>query len=343
MAQAGFGKFSDISGQDAITAHLRNALSTGTLSHAYLISGEDVSDTMEIANALASVLVCEDRQEGYEPCGKCTGCVQAAAGDHPDIRVLVPQKTTSTGVDDIRALTADLQLVPYRASFRIFIIPDAEKLTPQAQNAVLKTLVEPPEYAVLLLLCRNTTGFLPTLLSRCVCLQLKPVPDEEIGKKIAAAAGAMPAYPELLYACAAGSCGKALRLITEEDFDGYAGAALELLMGLKEKDAGEIVRFCQDTAENGRAELFLFIMHAFIRDLLVQKAAGSGTNLILTGNIQYISKTAGELSFAVLGRMEKTAVTAQRRLMQKGSPQLILEAALLTLREEMNGEIYDRQ
>ncbi|MBO5999088.1 MAG: hypothetical protein J6P87_05325, partial [Lachnospiraceae bacterium] len=148
----------------------------------------------------------------------------------------------------------------------------------------------------------------------------------------------MPAYPELLYACAAGSCGKALRLVTEEDFDGFAGVSLDLLSGLPGKDAGEIVRFCQDTVENGRAELFLFIMHAFIRDLLVRKAAGNGANLILTGNIQYISKTAGELSFAALGRMEKTAVTAQRRLVLKGSPQLVLEAALLTLREEMNGE-----
>ena len=335
---SGFGKFSDISGQDAIVRHLQNAIHTGTVSHAYLIVGEDMADMRQISDALSSVLVCEDRREEdgrTEPCGQCTGCIQAAAGDHPDIRVLVPAKTTSTGVDDIRDLTADIIYRPYRAPYRIFIIPDAEKMTVQAQNAVLKTLEEPPEYAVLILLSKGLTGFLPTLLSRCVCLQLKPVPDGMIAERIRQARGEMPEYADLLTVCASGSPGRALRLLEDEGFDAFARESLELLTGLPGKDAAEIAAFAEETAGNGHAELFLFICQVFVRDLLVAKAAGSDAALILSGNIQYISKTAGRLPFGTLDRMERITATAQQRLRARGSAQLILEAALLTLREEM--------
>ncbi len=335
---SGFGRFADISGQDAVVKHLQNAIRTGTVSHAYLVVGEDMADMRQISDALSSVLVCEDRTEEdgrTEPCGRCTGCIQAAAGDHPDIRVLVPAKTTSTGVDDIRDLTADIIYRPYRAPYRVLIIPDAEKMTVQAQNAVLKTLEEPPEYAVLILLSKGLTGFLPTLLSRCVTLQLKPVPDEMIAERIRQARGEMPEFADLLTVCASGSPGRAMRLLEDEGFDAFAHASLELLTGLPAKDAAEIAAFAEEAAGNGHAELFLYILQVFVRDLLMAKAAGGAANLILSGNIQYISRTAGELSFSALDRMERIASTAQQRLRAKGSAQLILEAALLTLREEM--------
>lgn len=335
---SGFGRFSDISGQDAIVRHLQNALHTGTVSHAYLIVGEDLSDMRQISDALSSVLVCEDRaeEEGLaEPCGRCTGCIQAAAGDHPDIRVLVPAKTTSTGVDDIRELTSDIIYRPYRAAYRIFIIPDAQKMTVQAQNAVLKTLEEPPEYAVLILLSTSLTGFLPTLLSRSVCLQLKPVPDEMIAERIRQERGEMPEYADLLTVCAAGSPGRAMRLLEDEGFDAFARTSLELLTRLTGKDAAEIAAFAEEAAGNGHAELFVYILQVFVRDLLMAKAAGTAASLILAGNIQYISRTAGELPFDALDRMDRIAQTAQQRLRARGSAQLILEAALLTLREEL--------
>ena len=88
------------------------------------------------------------------------------------------EKPSSIGVEDIRSqLAGDIQIRPYNGNYKIYIIPDAEKMTVQAQNAILKTIEEPPEYAVIILLTANEQALLETIRSRCVILNLKPVPD----------------------------------------------------------------------------------------------------------------------------------------------------------------------
>ena len=94
------------------------------------------------------------------------------------------EKPNSIGVDDVRdQLVGDVQIRPYNGKYKIYIMPDAEKMTVQAQNAILKTIEEPPEYAVIILLTDNEQGFLDTIRSRCVLIQLKPVPDEQALKE----------------------------------------------------------------------------------------------------------------------------------------------------------------
>ena len=331
--------FGELKDQRGIALHLQNALNTGTLSHAYLIAGEDTADTMEIAGALAGVLVCEDPQkreypdgEFTVPCGKCPGCIRAIQDDHPDITVLAPAKTSSTGIDDIRGLMSDIRLLPYSAGYRVFIIPEAGKLTVQAQNAVLKTLEDPPEYAVLILLCRNFEGFLPTLLSRCVKLQLAPVPVRAIEEKTAASG-----FARLIAAYASGSMGKAIKLLEDSAFEDFAREASGLLCSLDTRSTYDIAAFAENVSGQDMTELFLFIMHVFVRDLLVMKSAGSSENLILTGNIQYISEMAKRLSFQALNSMDKEVMTAERRIYSRGNARLVLEAALIMMRSEMTG------
>ena len=327
----------ELKDQRGIALHLQNALDTGTLSHAYMIAGEDTADTMEIAGALAGVLVCEHPQDGKYPdgeftvpCGECTGCIRAIQDDHPDITVLTPAKTSSIGIDDIRSLMSDIRLMPYSAGYRVFIIPEAGKLTAQAQNAVLKTLEDPPEYAVLILLCRNFDGFLPTLLSRCVKLQLVPVSARLIEES---AAGSP--YARLIAAYASGSMGKARKLMEEGEFEDFAREEMALLCSLPAQDTYHIAALAESVSGRDMTEPCLFIMHAFVRDILVLKASGSSENLILTENIQYISEMAKRLSFQAADRMEKDVMTAERRVFSKGNARLVLEAALIMLRSDM--------
>ena len=94
-----------------------------------------------------------------------------------------PRKPNTISVDDIREqLVGDVQIKPYQSKYKIYIVPDAEKMNVQAQNALLKTIEEPPVYAVILFLTTNASSFLPTILSRCVVLNMKPVPDQEVRK-----------------------------------------------------------------------------------------------------------------------------------------------------------------
>ena len=173
--------FKDIIGHKREIEHLEKAISTGKVSHAYIFSGEKGTGKLTLANAFAMALQCTG--EGEKPCGTCHSCHQAASGNHPDIIHITHEKPNSIGVDDVRdQLVGDVQIRPYNGKYKIYIMPDAEKMTVQAQTAILKTIEEPPEYAVIILLTDNEQGFLDTIRSRCVLIQLKPVPDEQVKK-----------------------------------------------------------------------------------------------------------------------------------------------------------------
>lgn len=171
--------FQDIYGQEQIKEHLQNALSTGKVSHAYILNGEKSSGKEFIAKVFAMALQCEE--DGKEPCQKCHSCRQALSGNHPDIIRVIHEKPNTISVDDIRTqVNGDVAIKPYSGKYKVYILSEAEKMTAQAQNALLKTLEEPPEYAVIMLLTSNVNALLPTIVSRCVTLDMKPVPDEVV-------------------------------------------------------------------------------------------------------------------------------------------------------------------
>lgn len=163
------GNFSDIYGYETIKEHLQSAISMGKVSHAYVISGGLGSGKKLIASTFAQTLQCE--AGGVEPCGVCHSCVQAAGRNQPDIIWVGHEKPGSIGVDDIRdQLVSDMQIKPYSSPYKIYIIDEADKLTVAAQNAMLKTIEEPPAYGIVILLANNPDVFLQTILSRCVVL-----------------------------------------------------------------------------------------------------------------------------------------------------------------------------
>ena len=170
-------RFSDIIGQEMIKEHLINAVNTGNVSHAYIINGERFSGKEYIAKVFAMALQCENR-DGADPCGECHACKQALSANQPDIIHLTHEKPNVITVDDIREqINSDIVIKPYACDRKIYIINEAEKMNVQAQNALLKTLEEPPEYAVIIILTTNVDALLPTILSRCVVLNMKPVED----------------------------------------------------------------------------------------------------------------------------------------------------------------------
>ena len=171
--------FKDIIGHEQIIEHLQNAITMDKVSHAYIINGPDKSGKMMLAEAFAAALQCE--RGGNEPCMECHSCKQAAGRNQPDILYVRHEKPNTISVDDIRTqLNNDIVIKPYSSKYKIYIVDEAEKMNVQAQNALLKTIEEPPAYAIILLLTTNADLFLPTILSRCVTLNIKAVPDEKI-------------------------------------------------------------------------------------------------------------------------------------------------------------------
>lgn len=143
-------EFKDILGHEQIKEHFQNAAATGKVSHAYILSGEEGMGKKTLANAFAMTLLCEEG--GREPCMQCHACKQVLSGNHPDLIYVTHEKPASMGVDDIREQINDTIMVrPYSSQYKIYIVDEAQKMTVQAQNALLKTIEEPPAYAVIML------------------------------------------------------------------------------------------------------------------------------------------------------------------------------------------------
>ena len=143
--------FGDIIGHEQIIEHFRSALKNHQVSHAYILNGENGSGKNMLAKAFAKALVCE---AGYgDSCNMCRACHQFDSGNHPDVKWITHEKANSIGVDEVREqINNDIVIKPYSSKYKVYIIDEAEKMTVQAQNALLKTIEEPPEYAVILFL-----------------------------------------------------------------------------------------------------------------------------------------------------------------------------------------------
>ena len=141
--------FNNIIGHDEIIRHMKNAIKTGKVSHSYILTGEPGSGKKLMAGTFAMTLQCE--AGGEEPCQKCDSCKKAMGKNHPDIIMVSHEKPGVITIDEIREqVIHDVSVKPYCSPYKIYIVPDAHMMNPQAQNALLKTIEEPPEYAVIM-------------------------------------------------------------------------------------------------------------------------------------------------------------------------------------------------
>ncbi|MCI9073821.1 MAG: DNA polymerase III subunit [Lachnospiraceae bacterium] len=325
--------FQDIIGQEQLKAHLQGALETKKVSHAYIINGEKSSGKELIARIFAMALQCE--QEGVEPCGQCRSCRQALSGNQPDIIYVSHEKPNTISVDDIRAqVNNDVAIKPYSSRHKVYIVNEAEKMTPQAQNAILKTLEEPPEYAVLLLLVSNVSTLLPTILSRCVLLNMKPVRDALV-KKYLMEQLQIPDYKaDVCVAFARGNVGKAKALASSEEFENVKSEALALLKYLQDMEIPEIVTAVKKAGEY-KLEVndYLDILAIWYRDVLLFKATADVNHLVFRDEIQTIRKVAGRSSYEGIENVIRSLDKAKRRLDANVNFDLVMELLFLEMKE----------
>lgn len=326
-------KFADIYGQEQIKEHLQNAIHMGKVSHAYIINGERSSGKEFIAQVFAMALQCE-KQEG-EPCQECHACKQALSQNQPDIIRITHEKPNSIGVEDIRSqINADVAIKPYSSPYKIYILNEAEKMTVQAQNALLKTLEEPPAYAVILLLTTNMEALLPTIRSRCVTLNMKPVADELV-KKFLMEEMQLPDYKaQVCVAFARGNLGKAKLLAGSEEFENIREEAINLLKYMDEMEISEIVLAIKKITDYKiDVSDYLDILSIWFRDVLLFKATNDMNHLIFKEEIQYIRKVANKSTYEGIETIINSMEKAKGRLSANVNFELTMELLLLTIKE----------
>ncbi len=327
--------FTTIIGQEHIKEHLRISLTSGRISQAYLFTGENMSGKEYIARIFANSLVCEDPVNGYEPCGKCRACIQAASGNHPDIITVTHDKPGVVSVDDVRTqIVNDEQIKPYQSRWKIYIMNEAEKMTPQAQNALLKTLEEPSEYVVILLLATTASALLPTVLSRCVQLDLRPV-DDKVIKKYLMTEMEIPDYrADICVAFARGNIGKARSLATSDDFESIREEAVRILKYIRRMDTADIITTLKKM-EDYKINVtdFLDIMMIWYRDVLLYKATMDTQALVFKDESEAVIRESEERSYESMENIIRSIEKTQQRIKANVNFELAMELMLLAVKE----------
>jgi len=180
--------FSNIVGNTALRLRFGNDILASRFPHAVIIEGAHGTGKHTIARNTAAALVCENKDDGSLPlpCGKCISCRKVIESKSPDVITIGCEDKATIGVDAIRFLKEDIYIIPNDTDHKIYIIEDADKMTPQAQNALLLTLEEPPSYVHFFLLCENADSLLETIRSRAPIFRTEPLTKDEIDSYICA-------------------------------------------------------------------------------------------------------------------------------------------------------------
>lgn len=325
--------FADIVGQEQLKEHLQNAISMNKVSHAYIINGERSSGKEFIAKIFAMTLQCE--KGGTDPCGECHSCKQAMSNNQPDIIFISHEKPGSIGVEDIRGqINNDIGIKPYSSPRKVYIMNEGEKMTVQAQNALLKTLEEPPEYAVIIILTTNVDSLLPTILSRCVVLNMKPVEDALVKKYLMTELQVPDYKANICVAFARGNVGKAKLLANSEEFEKVKDEAVTLVKHINEMETHEVVKAIKKISEYKLdVNDYLDILSIWYRDVLLYKATRDMNGLIFRDEFQQISKMADRSTYEGIETIVNALQQAKRRLDANVNFDLTMELLLLTIKE----------
>lgn len=322
--------FQEIWGNSALVEHLRMAAAGERVSHAYLFVGGAGAGKRLTANTFAKALQCEGA--GAPPCGACASCKVFDSGNHPDV-IYVRTVKKSIGVDEIREQVLEtVDLKPYRFACKIYIIENADTMTVQAQNALLKTLEEPPAYARFLLLAERAEAFLPTVLSRVVTLKLRPLSEREVAAYLREKAHIPPEECDSYAAYAQGRIGRALELIEDEDFQTMRENILQILEALPDMTKADALWMAKELEAYKNDLRFLDIMELWYRDLLAAKCLREERFLIEKKQKAQIFRAAKEPPER-LAKNVPAVHRARRKLAQNANFRLTMEVMLMELKE----------
>ena len=329
---AGYG---EIIGHEQIISYFVKAISSNKVNHAYIIDGPELSGKKLLAEAFAMQLQCEENLD--EPCMECSSCKRALTHNHPDIIYVQHEKPNTISVGEIRQfVNSDVSIRPYSGRYKIYIIDEAEKMNVQAQNALLKTIEEPPSYAILLLLTNHTGGILPTILSRCVKLNVRPVQDELI-REFLMKRKEIPDYQaDLCVAFAQGNVGRAMLLASSQMFQEIKSEVLSLVKRISRLQMYKMAATVRKlTTYKDSIDEILDLLIIWYRDVLYYKATQDTERLIFKQDIYEIKKQSVEFSYRGLENIFVAIQNARVRLQANVNFDLTLENLLMTLKENV--------
>jgi DNA polymerase-3 subunit delta' len=309
--------FGEIVGHQRQLENLRSAMVGGRLHHAYLFLGPEGVGKRMIAMALAKAIHCVESKNDY--CGECVNCARLTDGNHPDVRLIEPlADKKEISIQQIRELQRELNYRSFSGKQKLAIIDPAILMNLSAQNALLKTLEEPPVDSLIVLITPNMGGLLPTLRSRCLSLSFAPLSSAQVSAFLESQHGMQANQAKLLAAMSMGSIGVAVNLDKDELIE-KRRIWSNMLISLKRGDYNAAIIAAEALGKNRDESLaFLKWAESWYRDLLIYGTTQKPDELVNLDMLAQIDRQAtesnGDCILSALSQLTDACASIQRNL-----------------------------
>ena len=324
--------FSEIIGHEQIKEHLQTAVSQRKPFHAYIFNGDVGVGKETMAKTFAAALQCQDDKN--QPCKECVSCKQVESGNNPDV-IWINRDRPTLGVELIREkLCNTMDIKPFSALYKIYIVSEAEKMTTEAQNALLKTIEEPPEYGVVILLTSNINELLPTIQSRCLIMDFHPLSSVAIEEFLKQKCEIPDYLAKESAAFAQGNLGKAVRYARSDEFIERKDKIISLLKNVNNMTVADMMVTIKDlSTKKDEIRDYIDLMELWYRDVLLFKATKNMNSLIFQSELPSISKEASNRGYEKIEEIMQAFEKAKLRIKTNVSFDVAIELMLLTLKE----------
>lgn len=323
-------------GHQKVLNTLQTAIKSDNISHAYIFEGANGIGKRETALAFSSVLMCEADDA---PCGRCKACQLFQQGSHPDFQEIYLDEDKSISVEDIRNVLKGIIIRPLYSKYKVFIINDADNMTIQAQNALLKSLEEPPGYVVFILTVQSGSAMTPTIRSRCQRIFFDKLSYEKLMEILKDKYGTIKPEWDFIVSYADGVIGTAIGLVDLPDYLEIRDVVLEQVMQLlQSQDTDVYILYELFEKYDDKIDFILRIILMFLRDIVVYKQTGNFNILINSDKKDMIIKNEG-INLSSLMKSIRAIWSAKKSLEVNANFQLTIEVMLMKIQQSIFSSI----
>lgn len=302
---------------------LKKAITTGRVAHAYLFQGPGGSGREQAAVLLAACLNCDTPSDQGQPCGQCAACQKIAHGNHPNIHTIAPDGATIK-LYQFKELKKELSLRRVESGFQVIVIKQAEKMTVQAANSMLKTIEEPPEQTIFILIAENLAAILPTIISRCQKVSFTGLAITQHARILADKAAIKPELARIVL-LASGGGAEAAETLLDNGFVEVRQRVLDKMPQLQSMKRAQLIFLAEEWSKEFTEEILQVIMF-WQRDLVVWAETESENLLLNQDKIADVKENAAD---AKALQAAEIVLSAQQAVGHNANKRLTLETMLL--------------